>query len=277
MLRVRGRLACALVAGLTAASTNASADLGACLQSAERAQALRRGGGLRQARAQLISCSAAACPNAVRADCSRWLGEVEAALPSVILQARDASGQDVVDAKVTIDGVVQQRALDGLAIPLDPGTRVFRFEAGGREPVQQILALREGEKSRLVSAVLVRPPSPSDPGAVVPDAPRRSAVPAAAWLVGGAGLLMVGGGVVLWVRGVNERDDLRDRCASPSSCTASSVDAAKTELRIGDILVGAGALAIGASVWIALRSSAPASPSTNVTFAPRGVAIVQTF
>ncbi len=265
-----------LVAGL-ATSANASADVGACLTSAEHAQALRRGGELRQARAQFISCSAAACPNAVRADCTRWLGEVDAALPSVIIQARDADGQDLVDARVTIDGVVHEKALDGLAISLDPGTRVIRFEAKGRDPVQQILALREGEKHRVVSAVLLRPPSLVERARPTPEPSRRARVPAAAWVVGGAGLLLVGGGVVLWARGVSERDDLRERCASPSSCAGSDVDAAKAELRIGDVLVGVGALAIGASIWVALSGSGRSSPSTSVTLAPRGFGLVQTF
>ena len=274
MLRVTHAIAAALATGMSLLSASASADVSACLQSAEHAQASRRRGELRQARTELIACSAAGCPNAVRADCTRWLGEVDAALPSVILQAQDGSGHDVVDARVTIDGVAQQKALDGLAIPLDPGTHVVRFEAAGLEPVQQILSLREGEKSRLVSAVLTR----AGASAVAPpDPPRRSGVPAGAWILGGAGLVMVGSGVVLWARGVSERDDLRERCASPSSCPESNIDAARTKLRIGDVLVGAGALAIGAGIWIALRPGAPASPTTSVTLGPRGLAVLLAF
>jgi hypothetical protein len=80
----------------------------------------------------------------------------------------------------------------------------------------------------------------------------------------------VGGGVVLWARGVGERNDLRDQCASAASCAAGDIDAAKTTLVVGDVLVGVGVVALAASLWLALRS--PASSSSAVTLGPRGAA-----
>ena len=281
MLRVRRSLAGTIGVLVTLACSPAFADVPSCLQAAERAQPLRRSGELRQARAQLITCSATSCPRAVRADCTRWLNEVEIALPSVVIQARDASGVDVVDVTVSIDGVVQQRALDGLAIAVDPGTRVLKFEAPGRDATQQTLVVREGEKNRVVPVVLSRPGGVGRPAlapapiANVAVAGGRNGLPVGAWILGGAGLLAIGGGVALWARGVSERDDLRGECASAASCVQGDIDAAKTKLVIGDVLVGVGALAVVAGVWLALRSGS--SASTAVMVGPRGVGVLHPF
>lgn len=237
---------------------------------------MRRTGELRQARAQLITCSASLCPRAVRVDCARWLAEVESALPSVVIQARDAAGADVVDVTVSIDGVIQQRTLDGLALPLDPGTRVFRFEAPGRDTTQQTLAIREGEKNRVVPVVLIRTgaqrPAARVPLAVVEQ--ERHGIPLGAWVLGGAGVVAVGAGVALWARGLSERSDLRGECASSASCLQGDIDAAKTKLAVGDVLAGVGVLAIVSGVWLALRSP---GPSNVVTLSPRGVGVLHAF
>ena len=154
MLRVKPSLvatatiavAVTVAVGVSLISATAFADVPTCLQAAERAQPLRRAGQLRAAREALIVCSALSCPRAVRADCTQWLSEVEIAQPSVVIQARDGSGADIVDVTVSVDGVVRQNALDGLSVPVDPGTRVFRFEAPGRVASEQTLAIRVGEK-----------------------------------------------------------------------------------------------------------------------------------
>jgi hypothetical protein len=279
MLRVRRALSGAVTVAVLSVCLPAFADVPSCLAAAERAQSLRRAGELRQARAQLISCSAPSCPRAGRLVCSRWLAEVESAQPSLVVQARDASGADLADVTVAIDGVVQQHSLEGLAIPVDPGTRTLRFEAPGRDAAQQTLVVREGEKNRVVPVVLARhgelakpKPPPSAPVTlpVAAPPPERAGTPVGAFLVGGAGLLAVGGGVVFWARGVGERNDLRDQCASAASCVSGDIDAAKTKLVVGDVLVGAGVLALAASLWMALRSSPPSSSA--VTVGPLGAA-----
>jgi len=276
---VKGSRAAVLTVGLLAIAAPARADVASCLDAAERAQPLRAAGELREARTRLITCAAASCPRQVRADCTRWLGEVELAVPSVVIQAREADGTDVLDVTLTIDGVPQKRPLDGLAISLDPGKHVFRIDAPGREPLTQTAAIREGEKSRVVTFAFPKPPasrSASPPVAVGAGPERRpstlSIVPPVAWVAGGLGLLAASTGVVLWVQGVGARDDLREQCASATSCVQGDIDAAKTKLVIGDVLVGAGALAIGAGVWLAVRAS-----STNVSLGPGRLLLVRTF
>lgn len=268
---------------LLTASAPAWGNVKSCLDAAERAQPLRASGELRRAREELITCSAEACPRAVRADCTRWLGEVVSAMPLVVVQARGADGSDVVDVTVSVDGLVQQRRLDGLAIPVDPGTRVFRFESPGRTSVEQTLAIREGEKHRVVPVTLMRlgeiAPGPSaatapPPAARAGDASQRG-VPVAAWALGGAGLLAIGGGALLWASGLSERHDLRAQCASAPSCAQSDIDAAKSKLLLGDVLVGVGVVAIAVGVWLGLRSSGHASPV--LTVGSTGSGLLHTF
>ena len=269
------------IASLATAAT-AHADVKVCLETAERAQPLRASGELRRARNQLIICSADTCPRAIRADCMRWLAEVEGAMPRVVVQARDPNGADIVDVTVSIDGVVQQRRLDGLAIPVDPGTRVFRFESPGREPSEQTLAVREGEKQRTIPVVMMRPGErKSDPSAPAPlfvpaPDPHRDGVSPAVWALGGAGLLVVGGGAILWAQGVSERNELRNQCASAASCARSDIDAARTKLVVGDVLVGVGAVSVALSVWLGLRAGARPSP-TSFVVTPGGAALLHSF
>lgn len=292
MLRVRRAISGAVTFAVLLASVPAFADVSACLTAAEHAQSLRRAGSLRDARSELIACSASSCPRAVRIDCTRWLSEVESAQPSVVVEVRDARGADLLDVSVAVDGVLQRRSLDGMAIPVDPGTRTLRFEAPGRDSVQQTLVVREGDKNRAVSIVMKRhgeesgaapkPPvtAPVAPPVAQPVAPplpppARPGPPLAAFLVAGAGVLAVGGGVVLWARGVGERNDLREQCASAASCQSGDIDAAKTKLVVGDVLVGVGVLALAASLWLAIRGTAPSS--SVVTVGPRGAAALIAF
>ena len=275
MLRVKRLRVVALAVGIVAFGRPARADVASCLEAAEQAQPLRAAGELRQARARLVTCAAASCPRQVRADCTRWLAEVESALPSVVIQARESGGADVLDVTLSVDGVAQRGPVDGLAIAMDPGKHVLRIGALGREPVTQTVAIREGEKNRLVAIAFPKPVSVVPPPA--PARPERfpgptSGIAPVAWAVGGAGLLLAATGVVLWVQGIGERDDLRAKCGTAASCTQGNIDAARTRLIVGDVLVGAGALAVGAGVWLAVRSS-----STTVSIGPGHLSLAQAF
>jgi hypothetical protein len=254
----------------------ARADVPACLHDAEEAQPLRGQGRLLEARARLIACTADGCPSLVRADCARWLAEVEAALPSLVPKARDARGVDLVDVRVSVDGALAKERLDGRGVPVDPGAHVVRIEAPGRRAVEQEVVVGEGEKNRIVAVTLLAPEdeaptaSASAPPAERPDADATSGgTPAIAWVLGAAGLAGVGAGATFWGVGLSERSDLATRCASPSSCVQSDVDAAKTKLVVGDVLVGVGALALAAGVYLGLRAAG--RPRTTIALDRFGV------
>src|SRR5580765_5052723 len=72
-------------------------DKKACIASSEKAQQLRADGKLLASRQELLVCARDVCPGVVRKDCAKWLGELEDALPSIVLGAKDGKGHDLED------------------------------------------------------------------------------------------------------------------------------------------------------------------------------------
>lgn len=201
----------------------------------------------------------------IRADCTKWLGELDATIPTVIIRAVDSAGKDLVDVKVTIDGAPLVTKLDGRGVAVDPGVHAMRYEAPGHEPLSESIVVRETEKNRLVNVTLKD--IVQKPVVVAPPPPppsQTTKIPPLAFVLGGAGLAVIGGGVVFWVLGSGERGDLRDGCAKTASCKQDDVDAARTKMIVGDVLVGVGVVAVAAGVYVALTSSKKASANAGV-------------
>ncbi|WP_437564178.1 hypothetical protein [Sorangium sp. So ce542] len=170
-------LALAVVAAAALALTGARADAQphkrACAAAYERAQGLRRDGKLLAAREALIACSQPTCPAAAVADCGPWLAEVEKSLPTVVIAARDAHGRERLDVRVLVDGRPLAAALDGKALPVDPGPHTFRYEPASGPAVEERVLIREGEKNRAITVTLgasstAAPASPPPPAAPTP-------------------------------------------------------------------------------------------------------------
>src|SRR5262245_50081541 len=75
-----------------------------CAQAYEQAQSLQMEHRLLEARAELQVCTNEKCPKQVSADCWRWLANVEASTPTLVITARSAAGEDLVDVTFSIDG-----------------------------------------------------------------------------------------------------------------------------------------------------------------------------
>src|SRR5579859_5937510 len=108
-----------VVASQAGAAPTAKEEKKACIAASEKAQQLRADGKLLASREQLLVCARDVCPGVIRKDCAKWLGELEDALPSIVLGAKDGKGRDLEDVRVDIDGVQATSALDGKAIPID--------------------------------------------------------------------------------------------------------------------------------------------------------------
>lgn len=262
-----------------AGARDARADVAACIGAAEKAQTLRASGHLLEARASLIVCAADSCPTTVRADCVTWLTEVGKEIPTVVVQAKNAAGEDLADVSVVVDGVKAKSSIDGLPIALDPGSHRIRFESAGRDAVEQTVILRQGER-RAVSVTLVVPGvAPALPrGKEAPVAPpareESSGIPTISWVLGGAAVALAGTGVALWAVGKGEKGDLDDGCGRTSSCAHDDITSSRTKLVVGDVLVGAGLVALGVSVYFAL-SSKRAAPAFSL--APNGAVALGRF
>lgn len=167
-----------------------------CLSATETSLALRLSHKLREARAQLLICSAAACPVEVRDECVHRTSELNAAQPTVVFTVKTAGGQELSQVKVTMDGEVVADQLDGGALSLDPGSHSFTFEAPGYNRFTETKILHEGEKDRNETVVLhpSLPPAPGSP-AVLESQPRAGESTGTSAGRRMLGLVLGGGGV----------------------------------------------------------------------------------
>ncbi len=213
-------------------------------------------------------CARDVCPATIKKDCSDWLSQSEASLPSVVLGAKDSHGQDLAAAKVTIDGQPSDEKLEGKAMFVDPGPHTFRFEIPGEKPIDQQIVVREarriassrcrGKKPRRSSRRFreaLRPP-PAEPEE------KKSKVPAI--IVGGIGIAALGVGAVFAIVGTGDYNDLKNGCGQTKSCTDSDVQPVKTKILIADIAFGVGIVAIGTAVVLYITESGSSSAHAQV-------------
>lgn len=131
-----------------------------CVAANETAQDLRTAGKLRAARKKLAICTADSCPGAIREDCAQRLQEVDAAVPTVMIEAVDASGHDLTNVRVVMDGAPLVTQLGGTAIEVDPGEHRFVLDAEGFSRKTDTVLVREGERNRGLRVVLDAIPAP---------------------------------------------------------------------------------------------------------------------
>jgi hypothetical protein len=147
-----------VVAAAFVPSTAFADDKADCLDAVSKGQRFRDVHKLVEAREQFRVCAAVRCPAVIKTDCANWFTEVEKALPTVVLAAKNQAGADVVHVKVTVDGQPLVSQLDGEAVPLNVGPHNFDFEqvVGAERFTRRVVAIvKEGQKNQLVSAVLV--------------------------------------------------------------------------------------------------------------------------
>jgi hypothetical protein len=235
-----------------------------CVQASDRGQDLRDQGKLLAARDRFLTCGAETCPAVVRAQCHAWLAELERQMPTVLLRVRDAAGLDVVDVKVSIDGVPSARGPDGRSVAMDPGVHVFRFEAKGLEASELRPVIRESEKDRLLDVTL-RPASPAQPMAEEVATPPTPSLAASApvstahasvvmpVVTASLGAVAVAGGVLFAYfanDGKTRVDHLRATCAP--DCPKSDVEAVAHQVEIANTALVIGAVAAAGAVGLLL-------------------------
>jgi hypothetical protein len=248
---MRSAFVLALVLSLPAVARADSAQ--ACFDAAVDGQKQRDAGKLLAARERFIAC-AKGCPEEVQKDCAKWLTDVDAALPTVVFGARDNSGHDLLDVRVSVDGTSVGNTSQGKPIPLDPGTHNVRFEREGAAPIERTLVVRVGEKNRSVVAEFVQ---------VQTAAP---SVPTATWILGGVGV--VGLGVFAYF-GANGLSDYR-RFGCDVGCAPADKRSVDTQFRIADVglVIGVASLAAATIVWVVRpKSEVAMTPLRGGTFA----------
>ena len=229
-----------------------------CAESYEAAQERRAAGDLQSALEQLKLCVRDECLDFMRADCSTWMGQVEAAMPTVVFAAR-RDGWDLSQVKVLRDGEVLTEVLDGTPISLNPGHYQFQFEAVGSPTEARELVIRAGEKNRIVrvefSALQAAepPPGSSPPRQQPPSEPATAdgASNTMPIVLGAVGLAGVAGFATFAVLGREQESDLQASCAP--ECTDSEVAPVRTKYLVADISLGVGVLGLAASTYFFLQ------------------------
>ncbi|MGH7284692.1 MAG: hypothetical protein ACRELY_24470 [Polyangiaceae bacterium] len=220
-----------------------SGEVDTCIAASDDGQKSRDDGHYLRARASFITCAHEACPAQIRSDCLQWLDDVDKKTPTVVLSARD-SGNDVVDVKVTVDGVPLVDHLDGRPIPLDPGEHRFRYTHGSYAPVEDVVVLTAGEKNRPISAKFGTEPVAVRPGP-----------PPLAFVLSGVALVGIGVFAAFGVAGMNEIADCRDQ---GGACDKSSHQTKTvTDFVIGDSSLVVGLAAGTVAAWLFLKHRDP--------------------
>lgn len=263
-------LCAALLASAGAAGAARADDKTACIDASDRAQTLRDAHKLVEAREQFRACAQSTCPGVVQKDCAAWFDQTERAIPTIVVDAKDGSGNDVSAVKVTCDGRTLAERLEGTELPVDPGEHAFKFEAAGQPPVERTLVLKEGEKGRRI-AVQIGAPSAPPALPIAPVAPSPAAAPAApppapppappsiqrtaGMILGGVGVAGVAAGAVLGFLATAAKSDYERNCGTsinaPSAglCNQNGVNGRNdafqkanlaTGFLIGGAVVGAG-------------------------------------
>ncbi len=245
-------------------TSGASGEADACFTAAERAQPLMKEKRFREARADLEMCARDVCPRVARTDCRDWLSQVDREQPSIVIAARETNAQgdvrEVVGVRATIDGGITVDRVDATPITLDPGKHRVHVERPGRDPLEQTIDLREGEKGHVATFTWQTQWAPPhhDARSGGAEGPTTRPVPPAVYVLGILGLAAVGVGSYLEANGLSKRNALQ---GCKPNCQQPAVDDALSITRAGDITVGAGIAALlGATVLFLARPSEPAAP-----------------
>jgi hypothetical protein len=244
----------ALVLALLFSAAPAHADA-SCITAYEQTQTLRKDGKPLASRAQAAVCSRESCPALLTKDCTKWLAELDAVIPTVVLDPRTPAGALRADTRVKVDGAPLNEKIEGKPVALEAGAHTFVFEADGAAPVERALVLKEGERNKKITVTLA-PASPSSAGSSA-DRP----VPIGVWIFGGATVVALGVSAVFAIDGLGKKSDL-DTCKP--RCAASDVDAMSSSFTLADVALGAGVMAGAAAVYLFLtRPTAESGAATT--------------
>jgi hypothetical protein len=266
-LRVASSIAFAVAVVLSSSPAPAG---NACLSASSDGQDQRAASKYREARASFLKCSATNCNAVVRANCQKWLAEIEDLQPTVVLRVVDAKQHEVPGARVTIDD--SNVELTGLPISVDPGFHVIKATARSGEVVEQRMLVAIGEKARLLELRLpgaapaedpahptksTPPPEPpaednSDP----PSSGRSLQGPA---VLGGVAALALGAFAYFEVDGHAGYRKLERDCFPTKTCATPDIDHVKGQFVGAAIAGGIAGVALAAAVILYFTTGSPAS------------------
>jgi hypothetical protein len=224
-----------------------------CRETYTQGQLLRRDGRFKRAAKAFATCQDT-CPGSLGADCTRWLEEMRAAAPRLLVVARNERGEDMRGVSLIVDGDKLGR-IAGRSLVLDPGEHAIVLESGDGLVERQHLTLVEGETRRLV--VVFKTSKRPEPGDTTGGGP-----PVASWVLAGIGVAALIAGGALALKGRLDLDEYEETCAP--ICSEEQADGVRRLYVAGGIVAATGgALVITAGiVWAA--SDGPSAATTGV-------------
>jgi hypothetical protein len=240
-----------------------------CENAYEQAQRDQNAGKLLEAKVGFSRCSTATCPAVVSGQCAAALPDLEHSIPTVVFDARDPNGQQIPATHVFVDDKPLADHIDGLAVPLDPGSHKVRFEAAGFDPASLDIVVLQGQRSQAVVGHFV-------PKAIAPTPVVRSERPfgVAPWIVSGGGLAVAAVGIGLLVSGQNDISKAKDACPNHHCTTQALVDLGNggdTKSIAGKaLLISGSAILTGGLIWQFAANRSRPVPGVAFTFGPGG-------
>jgi hypothetical protein len=291
-----------LVAAVSRSASAANPTMSECLSANEKAIDLRGEHKLRQARDQALVCAASSCPGEVRDTCQVRVRDLNAAIPTIVFEVKDASGNDLSAVVVAMDGQPFATRLDGNAVPIDPGDHLFSFAAEGRPTVEKHVVIYEGDKGRreriqLGGTETALPPAstlpaaettPVTPATTTPESQVATESPSSGLgtqkviglTLGGAGVIGVGVGSVLGAMTLSAWSSVKNACGAggASRCSSSNPaavtsdhDTARTDGTISTVAFVAGGAFVATGLVVFLTGghrSPEGRPASAVAVAP---------
>jgi hypothetical protein len=253
-----------------------------CFNAAEKAQKLKLDKKFTAARQQILTCARDVCPAMVKSDCVKWLNEVDTAMPTITVRARDKDGHDVVEVKVYVDGQLLLPKLEGTSVPIDPGEHKLRYEFPDGQSSEETVLIAEGEKDRVIR-VEVKPQGTTAAATTSPapgaDTGTHKGGPGVVpWIIGGVGLASLVGFGLLEIPIQSQASDLQNGCGKTKSCTQAQIDSVTSLYVPAGILMGVGlaGVAVGAT-WLIVAAvtggkshEAPAAAALRLSPLPGG-------
>ncbi len=242
-----------------------------CLSSFSATQRLRREGKLLEAQRNAISCAQHSCPAVTRGHCVKWLEELRTAIPTIVVTAKTATGEPVVNATVVVDGKRVADILDGRPIQIDPGPRVLTITVGS-EALDKKLVIIQGQKSRTVEFTIQQAstPTPAPPDQPTPDSGGVSPLVWIGFGVAGAGVLVgaITGGISL-----GKAADLDEKCQD-KGCLPSEHDTLSQATTLAHVstasfvVAGVGAILGITGLFLGGGAADESPPSSGVAVRP---------
>lgn len=230
---------CAVLFAVTAL---AAPTVEQCVAASTAAQREQKNGSYLAAKRQLEVCASPQCPALVENDCTKWLAEVLASMPSLVVVAR-VDGVDQRQARVLLDGHLWQAELSGRPEDVEPGAHELTVTVGTQTRLQRLL-INVGEKNRLVVFDFST--------TVQAEAPARSArsVPVLPLILSGVAVAGVATFSVLGLTGRASLDALlMQECAATKSCNPSQVADVQRRFLIADLSLGVGVVSALFAAW----------------------------